>query len=333
LAPNLARFLAGFGGYEELHGWSLARPDEFWPAVWRFCGVRAARLWDRVLEPGAGGWFAGAELNFAATLLRPRDGEPALAAAGRVWTHKALAQDVARMAKALEAAGIGAADQVASSLPASPEAVIAFLAAASLGAVWVPLADGEAPDPRLRPKLLFAPDLPDPRPLASRLPTLRQVIVACFVERSPSLAGLPRALRWQDATAFFQGCHEPAPRALPFSHPLLLTGRPALAYPAGGLLLQFLKELVLHFDVKPASRIPLPDPGRTACWLRAVTALATGATLLPGSSGQWPEASLPASLELPNPLDPGGLPVPALGVYAVGGRIEPPCPSLPVDWP
>jgi acetoacetyl-CoA synthetase len=68
--------------YPFLHQWSIAQPEAFWAAVWRFCGIRVAREWDKVLEgadkmPGAR-WFGGAELNFAENLLRPEEDKPAL---------------------------------------------------------------------------------------------------------------------------------------------------------------------------------------------------------------------------------------------------------------
>jgi acetoacetyl-CoA synthetase len=327
---NLQRFLAGFGDYESLHRWSLEQPEEFWPAVWRFCGVKSTRGWTRVLDPETGQWFPGAELNFAATILRPSDNEPALLSLRRTLTHQQLAHETARIAKALQAGGIQTGDAVAACLPVLPETIAALLATASIGAYWLPFSlEDPGPLATFQPKLLLA--APDPRlpALAAGLPTLRQALIVTTDDPHPSLGGLPRALRLQDATAFFQGCLDPEPRSLPFRHPLLLAGGP-VAYPAGGLLLQFLKELVLHFDLRPHTRIPLAGAGPISL-LRAATALGAGATLDLEAPHELPEVILPASPTLPNPLL--RTPARALGIHAANGHIQPPCPSLPIDWP
>ena len=86
-------------------------------------------------------WFLGARLNFAENLLRFRDDHPALIARnergrGRVLTYAELADEVAAVAAALEALGVSPGDRVAGYMPNIPEAVIAMLATASLGAVW-----------------------------------------------------------------------------------------------------------------------------------------------------------------------------------------------------
>ena len=139
-----------------LYAWSIAAPEQFWPAVWRFCGVVAAPraggdAWDDVLvggdrmappDPGLGPrWFTGARLNFAENLLRRRDGAEALVlwterGAGRRMTYGELHRAVGELAEYLRRQGVVAGDRVAGFLPNIPEAVVAMLATASLGAVW-----------------------------------------------------------------------------------------------------------------------------------------------------------------------------------------------------
>lgn len=131
MPANLLRFLAGFDTYDQLHRWSVHQPEEFWPAVWRFCGVKSTRPWTEVRDTASGAWFPGATLNFAATLLRPNDDDPALLTPRRTFTHRDLSREVARTAKALQSAGIGPGHRIASLLPAIPEAVVALLAARS----------------------------------------------------------------------------------------------------------------------------------------------------------------------------------------------------------
>jgi acetoacetyl-CoA synthetase len=156
---NLTRFTARFrpgADYQQLHRWSVERPDEFWAAVWEFGEVLAdrdasGRQWDSVLvgaermappDPVNGPhWFRGARLNFAENLLRHGDDRPAL-----VWwdetgrkgslTFAELRREVARWQLALRAEEVGVGDRVAAMLPNCPEAVVAMLATTSLGAVW-----------------------------------------------------------------------------------------------------------------------------------------------------------------------------------------------------
>ena len=168
-ASNLARFVtaARAHGYEppsgaaavdfpSLYAWSVARRDQFWPAVWNYCGVAADTFpdgsqWtevvhgaDRMAPPDSVAgprWFLGARLNFAENLLRFRDDHPALVARnergrGRTLTYAELAAEVADVAAALRASGVAVGDRVAGFMPNIPETVIAMLATASLGAVW-----------------------------------------------------------------------------------------------------------------------------------------------------------------------------------------------------
>ena len=168
-ATNLAQFVSaarahGYvsptGGaavdFRSLYAWSVAHPEEFWPAVWRFCGVVAdtrpdGSQWEEVVrglsrmappDPMAGPrWFLGSRLNFPENLLRYRDDHPALVGRtergrGRTLTYAELAAEVADVADALRASGVAVGDRVAGFMPNIPETVIAMLATASLGAVW-----------------------------------------------------------------------------------------------------------------------------------------------------------------------------------------------------
>src|SRR4051812_45153132 len=166
-SANMTRFLAAVRerrppgaravrDFSSLYEWSVARPDAFWPEVWRFCGVAAEERpgrtpWDRVVvgldrmappDPVLGPrWFPGAQLNFAENLLRFHDDRDALVfwnegGRQRALSYRELRARVGRVAAALAADGVAAGDRVAGYLPNMPEAVIAMLAAASLGAVW-----------------------------------------------------------------------------------------------------------------------------------------------------------------------------------------------------
>lgn len=139
-----------------LYEWSIAEPELFWAALWRFVGVLAdarpgVEPWDDVLvgrdrvappDPEQGPhWFRGARLNFAENLLRHRDDRTALVlwterGRGRTLTYSELAHDVARFAAFLRQSGVVEGDRVAGYLPNIPESVVAMLAAASIGALW-----------------------------------------------------------------------------------------------------------------------------------------------------------------------------------------------------
>ena len=150
---NMTRFMSfvrqhhdhNIENYNDLYAWSIGEPAGFWSAVWKFCEIRATRRGDSVLEdgdrmPGAR-WFTGSRLNFAANLLRFRDERTALVFIGEdgrrtTRSYRELHTEVARLARGLRRAGVGAGDRVAAYLPNIPETVAAMLATASIGAIW-----------------------------------------------------------------------------------------------------------------------------------------------------------------------------------------------------
>jgi acetoacetyl-CoA synthetase len=235
-ATNIARFAAAAcaAGYQppagaaavdyaSLYEWSIDDPEQFWPLVWRFSGVIAdehpnAEPWTEVVrgfdrmappDPNAGPrWFLGARLNFAENLLRYRDDHPALIGRhergrGRVLTYAELAREVAEVASSLRAAGVGVGDRVAGFIPNIPEAVIAMLGTATLGAVW----SSCSPDfgvkgvldrfGQIEPKVLFCADgyryagkeihsLPRVREIVRQIPSIRRVVVVPYLREAPA---------------------------------------------------------------------------------------------------------------------------------------------------
>ena len=210
--------------YEALHAWSVEHPERFWPAVWRFCGVVSqdrlrSEPWEQVVvglermappDPALGPrWFTGARLNIAENLLRHRSDRDAVVAwneRGRYasLTHAQLSRQVQRAAFALRAHGIRPGDRVAAFLPNIPEAIIAMLATASLGAVW----SSCSPDfgvngvldrfGQIAPRILIACDgyrysgkemdtLVRVREIAARIPAIERVIVVPYQHADPDL--------------------------------------------------------------------------------------------------------------------------------------------------
>ncbi len=302
------------GDYAALHRWSLERPDAFWFEVAHFADVKAEWAAAPVLEngdqmPGAR-WFPGARLNYAENLLHYRDDHPALIAYNergqrRVLSYRQLCAEVARIASGLKEIGIQPGDRVVGFLPNIPEAVIAMLAATSLGATW----SSCSPDfgiagvldrfGQIEPKVIFTADgdhyagktLDSIAPIADvlkSLPSVTAVIVIAQISIKPELATLEangrRALRFEQmgsphAKLQFQ--------RLPFDHPLFVmyssgtTGKPkCIVHGAGGTLLQHLKEHQLHVDLKRDDRLFYYTTCGWMMWNWLVSGLASGAALV-----------------------------------------------------
>jgi acetoacetyl-CoA synthetase len=300
--------------YGELHAWSVSSSEAFWTELARFTDVRASWGTGPVIEnptamPGAR-FFPGARLNFADNLLRYEDEQPALIFRNERGTRRSLCYrelraEVARIAAGLRSVGVVAGDRVAGYLPNLPEAAIAMLATASIGAVW----SSCSPDfgvhgvldrfGQIAPKVLFTADgyfyagkrLDSLQPMAevlAKLDAVERIVVVPYLEERPSLEPLGnaarRALRWRE---FGSAAAPPRFDPLPFNHPLYIlyssgtTGAPkCIVHGAGGTLLQHLKEHVLHTDLRRSDRLFYFTTCGWMMWNWLMSALASGATLV-----------------------------------------------------
>ncbi|MFO1493787.1 MAG: acetoacetate--CoA ligase [Lysobacterales bacterium] len=316
---NLARFMryaherygADLPDYAALYAWSVSHSDRFWTAVWEFCGIRGAgplepAYVDFERMPGCR-FFPATEINFAQNLLRFRDERLAIIARGedgstRELSYADLAEEVRRVRAALQRAGVGVGDRVAGFVPNRPEAVIAMLATASLGAIW----SSCSPDfgingvldrfGQIEPKVLFAADgyyyggkrfdcLEKVAGILSQLPSVQQVVVFPYAGTDRAIDSVPRALRWADFApdtdvplSFEPGAFD-RPQYILYSSGT--TGVPkCIVHGQGGTLIQHLKELVLHTDLKREDRIFYYTTCGWMMWNWLVSSLAVGATMV-----------------------------------------------------
>jgi len=298
--------------FPALWQWSVDNPEKFWVSLWDFAGVIAETRGECVLVngdkmPGAK-WFPDARFNFAENLLRRRDGAPAIVFRGetgerRELTSRALYDIVSRIAQALQAAGVRDGDRVAGYLPNIPESVACMLATASIGATW----SSCSPDfgaagiadrfGQIAPKLLFVADgysyngkfqdtLGKAREAVKGIAGIERTVVLPFAGPGTDLDGLPGAARFEDFIANFPP-RDIAFKQLPFDHPLYIlyssgtTGKPkCIVHGAGGTLLQHVKELALHTDVKKGDRVFYFTTLGWMMWNWLVSALACEATVV-----------------------------------------------------
>jgi acetoacetyl-CoA synthetase len=296
----MTRFMRarGHATYEELWRWSVEDPGAFWAALWDFfdVGERSGPVLASRAMPGAR-WFPEVELNYAAHLFRGRDEDTtAILHASELrdldeWTWGDLRRETARIRAGLIARGVGRGDRVVAYLPNIPETVAAFLATASLGAVW----SSAAPEfgvrsvvdrfAQIEPKVLLAVD--------GYRYNGRDFDRTQMVEQIAAEVGAPVVrLGYLDGTGWeagFLGAQDAELEfePVPFDHPLWVlyssgtTGLPkAIVQGQGGILLEHLKVLHLHVDAQAGDRIFWFTTTGWMMWNFLVSALLTDAAIV-----------------------------------------------------
>jgi acetoacetyl-CoA synthetase len=299
-----------FASYEELHRWSVDDLEGFWSAVWEHFAVRGHSPYDAVLGrremPGAE-WFPGATLNYAEHALglldNPDQDADETAVLGYSQTRDRveltwgqLRDQVARARAGLQRLGVGRGDRVVAYLPNIPETLVAFLAAASLGAIWASCAPEFGARSvvdrfgQVEPKILLAvagygygsKDVDRREQVAEireGLPTVEHVVHVPYGANT-----LPDAVSW-DALVGEPG--ELAFEPVPFAHPLAVlfssgtTGKPkAIIHGHGGILLEHLKNHALSWDLGPGDRILWFSTTAWMMWNALVSALLVRASIV-----------------------------------------------------
>ena len=315
---NIRRFLdlarneldPGIHQYRDLHRYSIQNPSEFWRAVWDFCEI-VGTPGTTVLEnpdqmPGAR-WFPDARLNFAENLLRHRDDTPAIIFKSETgetaqYSYAELYAAVAQTAAALRSAGVEKDDRVAGYMPNLPETVIAMLATTSIGAIWSSCSPDFGIDgvvdrlSQIQPKVLFCAAaysyngkthdcLDKVREIVKSIPSIETTVVVPYMNPGAKVKKIPGATWYSDFID--NSTSEIEFERLGFDHPVYIlyssgtTGIPkCITHGAGGTLIQHLKELVLHTNLRRSDRICYFTTCGWMMWNWLVSSLAVGATVV-----------------------------------------------------
>ena len=298
--------------YVELYQWSVENIPDFWAEMWDFGKIKTSIPYDQVVEdltkfPGTK-WFPGARLNFAENLLRYRDDQLAFIFAGETqiskrMTYAELYDSVARLAQSLRETGVGVGDRVVGYMPNLIETAIGMLAATSLGAAWSSCATDIGPAAaterlgQVEPKVLITADgyfykgksfdtLDHAAEVARGISSLKKVIVVSYTRERPKILQIPNAVHYDDFLSK-ENHLEIQFEQLPFDHPLYImfssgtTGKPkCMVQGAGGVLINHLKELLLHTDLKRSDRIFYITSCSWMMWNWLLSSLAVGATIV-----------------------------------------------------
>jgi acetoacetyl-CoA synthetase len=316
-STNLHAFRLWLGGrgvavadFAALWRWSVEEAAAFWEALWDFAGIVGERG-QRAIEnptamPGAR-FFPDARLCYAETLLRHTGPKEAIVFTGedgrRIgWSRDDLRAEVAGVAGALAAMGLGVGDRVAAYLPNIPHGIAALLGTNTAGGTFSSCSPDFGPAGvldrfgQIEPRVLVAADgyryggkvfrnAAKIAEVMAGLPSVERLVIVPFVGDEAALA-LPKAVAWDE----WVGPHRAAPLGftrLPFDHPLYIlyssgtTGKPkCIVHGAGGVLLKHASEHLLHTDLKPDDRLFYFTTMGWMMWNWQVSGLMTGATLL-----------------------------------------------------
>jgi acetoacetyl-CoA synthetase len=297
-----------FADYDALWRWSVSDLEGFWASLWDYFEIRAHKPYTKILGkremPGAE-WFTGAEVNFVDQVLRHEtDARPAILYASetqplRQMSWRELHEKVGSMAAYLRGRGIGRGDRVVAYAPNTPETIIAFLATASIGAIWSVCSPDMGLNAvldrfrQIEPKALFAVPSCDYNgkhhdkgdvlaEMVAALPSLSDLILMPGSTSQPVPANVQTG-NWADIVA------KPAElkvEPVPFDHPLWVvyssgtTGLPKpIVHGHGGILMVIMAMMALHNDIGPDDVYHWYSSTGWIMWNAQVSGLLVGATI------------------------------------------------------
>ncbi|MEC7564812.1 MAG: acetoacetate--CoA ligase [Planctomycetota bacterium] len=302
---------AGISDYESLYRWSIEQLETFWQDWLDYSGILFSGSTDTVLQrkqmPNAG-FFPDVHLNFAENLLRHSGNAVAITGVSESrddvrLTHDQLYAAVSQVEQSLRRMGVVAGDRVAAYMPNIPETMIAALAVAAIGAVWSSCSPDFGTESvvdrfgQIQPRLLFCVDayvhkgqtidcIERVQGITRQLPSVEQVVVLCLMPNHPKdwhdKSG--QMISWKDWITETASVIQY--ERLPFDHPLCIlyssgtTGIPkCIVHGAGGTLLQQVKELSLHCDLRVEDNITYVTTCGWMMWNWLMSGLFTGATV------------------------------------------------------
>jgi len=313
--------------YNELYQWSVNEIPDFWAAMWDFAEIKSSLPFSQVVDdtkkmPGTK-WFEGAKLNFAENLLRYRDDRIAIIFRGETQppvrlTYAELYDEVARVTASLKEMGVQTGDRIVGFMPNMPQSIIAMLAAVSLGATW----SSCSPDfgvkgvmdrfGQIAPKVLFTADgylfkgkaidsLERISAIVKQIPSVEKMVVVPYTTEAPDVSSFEKAVLFDDFKSSESGLTIDFVQ-LPADHPLYImyssgtTGLPkCMVQSAGGILINHMKELLLHTDLKRQDVIFYFTTCGWMMWNWLTSSLSVGASIVlydgnpfhPGPGAMW----------------------------------------------
>jgi len=297
--------------YNDLYDWSVNNIPQFWENTLDYSDIIYSGTYDRVIdnlkmEPGVK-WFRGISLNFSENLLKYRDDKTAIISKienhpPRKITYHQLFIEVEKLAASLRDLGVTRGDRVAGFLPNIPEAIIAMLATASIGAIW----SSSSPDfgiksvtdrfSQIKPKIIFSASaylyngksfssIEKLQEIIKQLPTIQTVVIIDYLNTGPDYSKIPNSIDYENLLS-----NDPDPiyfEQVPFDHPLYVlytsgtTGLPkSIVHGTGGTLVQHKKEFLLHCDVDREDIVFYFTTCGWMMWNWLVSFLSTGATIV-----------------------------------------------------
>lgn len=313
-----------FTGYQSLWKWSVDHPAAFWESIWNYFNIKSYSPYQQVMSANPmpeTRWFEGATLNYAEHIFRNKTtAHPALLFSSerhklKSVSWKALEEQTAALQSFLKQAGIKPGDRIAAYLPNIPQATVSLLATLSLGAVWSSCSPDFGTESvmdrfkQIEPKILIVVEgysyngnIFDRREVVKEiiasLPSLEKVILVPYLNNETGTGNIKNAISWDEVMQTAAGKLLFTP--VPFSHPIWIlyssgtTGIPkAITHSHGGMLLEHLKYLSLHNDVRQGERFFWFSTTGWMMWNFVQASLLTGATaVLYDGSPAFPDLNI-----------------------------------------